>query len=214
MKRFCFLLTGTIAIVILLSSCSPVTLSGWMNPKATEKTVHKVVVWTMFDKVEYRQPFEQAFYQYFTDKGLTCIPAYGFITPDAKYDYKVLEAKFDSLGADAILIVSYRNTDKKDDYVAPVTMAYPDYYYNYYRFYSWGYPMYGPGYNMARTGGYWTTTTVVNLTANLYGNSKDDLIWSGEISITDPQYIDEASAQIARSVLADWKSKGLVNLKK
>ncbi len=213
MKKFYFLLTGTVAIMFFLTSCSPVTLTSWMNPKATEKSIHNVVVLAMFDKVEYRQPFEQAFYQYFNDKGLKCIPSYMFLSPDTKYDYKVLETKFDSLGADAILIVTYRNTQKDKSYVPSSSSVYPDYYYNYYHYYSWGYPMYGPGYNVLRTGGYWTTTTIVNLTANLYGNSKDDLLWTGDISITDPQYIDEASFQIANSVLTDWKSKGLFTKK-
>jgi hypothetical protein len=210
--RVTIVLPGILVILIalFLSSCSPVTLNSYVNPKGTEKTVSHLLVWGMFDKLEYRQPFEQYFTQYFNQKGIKSIGSLAILSPSRKYEYKDLESKFDSLGVDGILIFNYQNTDKNKDYVPPSTAMYPDYYYNYYSYYSWGYPIYSPGYSVVTTGGYWTTTTVVNLTANLYGNSKDDLLWSAQISITDPQFIDEAAIQIARSVYTDFLNKRLI----
>ena len=91
-------------------------------------------------------------------------------------------------------------------------MVYPDYYYNYYNYYSWGYPMYGYGSNVVTTGGYWATTSTVNLHANLYANSNNDLIWTAEIAINDPQYIDEVVVKIASQMYADWQRNGLLKM--
>ncbi len=203
------------AIIILIASafilsCSSVTMTSWMNPKASEKSISKLVVWGMFDKLEYEQPFESTMAGFFNQKGLKSVMGLDVLVPKKKYEYKELEKIFDSIGADAILIFHYKGTDKDQTYVEQTTTVYPDFYYNYYNYYSWGYPTYAPSYGVVSTGGYWTVTTVVNLRANLYGNSKDDLIWTGEIGVTDPQYIDQASADIARNIWSDWKSKNLV----
>ena len=83
-------------------------------------------------------------------------------------------------------------------------------YYNYYNYYAWGYPYYAPGAAVVTNGGYWVTTSTVNLTANLYANSDNALLWTGEISVSDPSYIDEASYEIIGSMYADWLTNGLL----
>ena len=74
-------------------------------------------------------------------------------------------------------------------------------YYNYYNY--WGYPMYTPGYTGVPTGGYWATTKVLNLRANLYTSSSKNMVWSAEIAITDPEYVDEASYSVAQKIYSD-----------
>jgi len=200
---------GFVLVLILAACASPINLTSWVNPKEHEQ-VSKIAVWGMFDKLEYQKPFEQTVTKYLNDKGLKSVEALSFIIPGTKHDFKELESKFDSAGADGILIVTYKGTDKQDSYVPPTTTVYPDYYYNYYGYYSWGYPMYAPGANVITTGGYWVTTSVVNIRANLYANSDNTLLWTADISITDPSYIDEASYQVAGSMYADWVKNGLL----
>lgn len=211
MKNRSCLFTGilTIVTVFLLTGCSPVTLTSWKNPKLNDQ-ISKVVVWGMFNKLEYEKPFEDAMVSYFNTRGLKAMPALDYLDPNVKYEYADLERIIDSLGADGIIIFTYKGTDKEKDYVPPTTAIYPDYYWNYYGYYNWYYPYYGPGYNVITTGGYWTTTTIVNLNANLYGNLKDELLWTASISITDPEYLDSASEDIARSVYQDWIKNNLL----
>jgi hypothetical protein len=201
-----------ILITILFSSCgSSVYLTSWTNPK--EKTqIGNVVVWGMFDKLEYQKPFEQYATSYMNSRGFKAMESLNFISPGKKYDLKDLEKKFDSLGVDGILVVTYKGTDKTQVYVPPTTTIYPDYYYNYYNYYSWGYPMYGYGSNVVTSGGYWATTSTINLSANLYANSNNALIWTGEISISDPEYIDEVSLKVASQIYADWQKNGLLKM--
>jgi len=198
-----------VLMAFLFTSCNPITLTSWTNPKENEK-IENVVVWAMFDKLEYQKPFEQYASNYFNSKGLKAIQSLTFIPPGHKCELSELESKFDSLGVDGILIVTYKGTDKSESYVQPTTMVYPDYYYNYYNYYSWGYPMYAPGYNVVTSGGYWVTTSTVNLKANLYHNTDNGLLWTADITITDPNYVDEVSYNIASDIYADWQKNGLL----
>ncbi|MBC8313973.1 MAG: hypothetical protein ISR57_03840 [Bacteroidales bacterium] len=219
MKKQKLLSFGIIAVLaaFVIAGCSPVTLTSWKNPKENEQ-ISKVVVWGMFKKLEYEKPFEDAMVQYFNTKGLKAIAALDLIDPTKKYEYTELERIVDSVGADAVVIFAYKGTDKEKDYVPPTTTmfpSYPPYYMNYYGYYNYNYPYYGPGYygpgyNMVTTGGYWTTTTIVNLTANLYGNKKDEILWTASVSITNANYIDQAGTDIAKSIYQDWLKDNLL----
>ncbi|MCK9421902.1 MAG: hypothetical protein M0Q38_04840 [Bacteroidales bacterium] len=210
MKKMMFA-PGLLAILIafLFTSCNPITMTTWTNPKENQK-IGNVVVWAMFDKLEYQKPFEQYASNYFNSKGFKSMESLSFIAPGHKFELQQLEKKFDSLGIDGILVVTYKGTDKSQSYVPPTTTVYPDYYYNYYNYYNWGYPMYGMGANVVTTGGYWVSSSTVNIHANLYANSNNDLIWTAEIAIDNPQYIDEISYQIAAQMYADWQKSGLL----
>ncbi len=208
------LLPGTLLILVafLFTSCgSTVDLTSWTNPKENSK-IGNVIVWGMFDKLEYQKPFEQYAVNYFNSKGFKAMESLKFLVPGTKYELSALEKKFDSLGVDGILVITYKGTDKSESYVPQTTSVYPDYYYNYYNYYNWGYPMYGYGANVVTTGGYWATTSTVNLHANLYANSNNGLLWTAEIAITDPEYIDEVTAQVASQIYDDWQKNGLLKV--
>ena len=192
-----------LASSFIIMSCDPITMTSWKNPKENTK-VSNIVVWAMFDKIEYQKPFEQGVANYFNNKGLKTVEGLTFLSPVKKYELPDLEKKFDSIGAEGILIVTYVGTDKTENYVPVTTTLYPDYYYSYYGYYAWGYPMYGPGYGAVTTGGYFATTTVVKLRANLYGNSDNQLLWTSEISLENPEYVDQVSYALAQKIYTDW----------
>ena len=198
-----------VLVAFFFTSCNTITLTSWTNPKEHQK-IGNVVVWAMFDKLEYQKPFEQYATNYFVSKGFKAEESLNFIPPGQKLGLQELEKKFDSLGIDGILVITYKGTDKSENYIPPTTTVYPDFYYNYYNYYNWGYPMYGMGSNVVTTGGYWVSSSVVNLHANLYSNANNGLIWTAEISINDPQYIDQVSYQIAAQMYADWVKNGLL----
>jgi len=209
MKRT-LLWPGCILIALIVTSCSsPITLTSWKNPKENQQ-IGNIMVWAMFDKLEFQKPFEQYASAFFNSKGLKAVESLSFLPPGHKYEMPDLEKKFDSLGVEGILLVTYTGTDKSQSYVPPSTAIYPDYYNNYYGYYSWGYPMYAGGYNVVTSGGYWVTTSTVNLKANLYANSDNLLLWSADITVTDPQYLDEIATRIASQFYADWQRNGLL----
>jgi hypothetical protein len=216
MKIFTKVLSGpmVISFICLYSCAPPVTLTGWKNPQKNQ-TVSKVVVWAMFKRLEYQKPFEEASANLLNSKGLKGMEALKFISPIKKYELPELEKIFHDAGADAVLIFNYKGVDQTKDYVQPTTTYYPDYYGSYYNYYSWGYPAYSSGYNNAvTTGGYEITTTVVNLTANLYSTSDKALLWTGEITVTDPKYVDKSASAIMRNIYSEWVKEKLVRTTK
>ncbi len=201
--------------ILLITSCSPVTLTSWKNP-ADNSQVSKIVNMPLFNKLEYMKPFEQAMDAYFTNQGLKAIGSLDFLNPNTKYPIEEIKKKCDSLGADGILVFAYTGTDKSENYVPPttyVTGGFGGYWGGgYWGGGYWGGGFYGDPYvgGVVTTGGYWTTTSVVNLKASLYTKSSKDPVWTGDITITDPNYVDQAAVSIAQSIFADWKKNNLL----
>ena len=205
-------LLAVVAAFIVTSCGSPITLTSWKNPD-NKTQVGKVAIMPLFEKLEYLKPFEQSMATYFQGKGLKAIGSLDFLNPKIKYPIEDIKRKCDSLGVDGILVFVYKGVDKTENYVPQTTYVTGGGYGGYWGGGYWGAGYYGGGYyggTVATTGGYWTTTSVINLTATLYVRGAPDGIWSGDISITDPQYIDQTAANIAQYIFADWQKYGLL----
>lgn len=202
------------ASAYLLTSCeAPVTLTTWKNPEVRSQ-VSKVVVMPLFEKLEYMKPFEQSMVAYFNGKGLKSIGSLDFLNPNIKYPIDEIKHRCDSLGADAILLFIYKGVDKTESYIPPTT-----YYSGGYGGYGgyWGGGYWGGGYYAApvtTTGGYWTSSSVINLTAKLFVKGSKDPLWTGEIAVTDPKYVDQAANTIASNIYADWQKQNIMKFAK
>jgi hypothetical protein len=200
---------GLLAVVaaFMISSCSsPITLTTWKNPE-NKAQVSKVVIMPLFEKLEYIKPFEQGMDATFEKKGLKAIGSLDFLNPNVKYPIEDIKRKCDSLGVDGILVFVYKGTDKTENYVPQttyVTGGYGGYWGGGY----WGGGYYGGG--VATTGGYWTTTAVIHLTATLYVHGAPEGIWTGDITVTDPEYVDQIAANIGSDIFTDWQKYGLL----
>ena len=53
------------------------------------------------------------------------------------------------------------------------------------------------------SGGYWTSTSTVKLNASLYTHGSKKAIWTGDITVTEPKYVDQASNAIAHCIYSD-----------
>jgi len=155
------------------------------------------------------KPFEQSMVSYFNNKGLKSIGSLEFLNPNTKYPINDIKRKCDSLGADAILLFVYEGTEKSENYVPPTT-----YYAGGYGGYGgyWGGGYWGGGYygGTMTTGGYWSTTSVVKLTAMLYVKGSKDALWTGSISVTDPRYIDQVATAIGQYIYTDWQKENIL----
>ncbi|MEI6682574.1 MAG: hypothetical protein WCO44_08100 [Bacteroidota bacterium] len=204
-----------IATILMVVSCTtPVTMTTYKNPNDNSK-ISKVVVMPLFDKIENIKPFEQSVNAYFNSKGLKSIGSLDFLAPAVKYPIADIKRKCDSLGADAILVVIYQGTDKTESYV-PQTTYVSGGFGGYWGGGYWGGGYYGSPYyaGVVSTGGYWTATHVVNLKASVYTHASKEPLWTAEIKVTDPKYVDEAAMNIARNVYSSWESSGLLKSQK
>ena len=209
-RNIYFGLLALIAVIFIASCSSPVTMTGWKNPDDNTK-LSKVAIMPFFEKLEYVKPFEQAMSKYFNSKGLKCMGSLEFLNPNIKYPIEDIKKKCDSLGIDAILVFMYEGTDKTESYVPQTTYVsggYGGY---------WGGGYYGGGYyggygtSVVSTGGYWTSTSVVNLKAVLYSRaSKKDGMWTATIQVTDPQYVDQVGDNVGRYIYSDWKNNNML----
>jgi hypothetical protein len=221
-RKTYFSLLAVVAAFVVTSCGSPVTLTSWKNPADNSK-ISKVVIMPLFDKLEYIKPFEQSMDAYFNTQGLKALGSLDFLNPDVKYPVADIKKKCDSLGADAILVFVYKGTDKSQSYVPPTTYTtggFGGYWGGGY----WGGGYYGGGFgsgfyggavgfdagSTVTTGGYWTTTSVVNLKASLYTKSSAEAIWTGDITVTDPNYVDQSATTIAQDIYADWQKYDLL----
>jgi hypothetical protein len=191
MKKIIINFTAIMGMVtLLLVSCStPVGITSWKNPQSNAQ-VGNVVVLALFEKLTYSQPFEQQMAAYFNSQNLKCQAAQNFMDPTKQYTNVELKNKLDSVGAEGLLLFSYKGSD-----VAINTTG--GGFYGGYR--GW----YGGG------GQVWTTTTV-NVSAKLYTVNNDQLIWTADMQLTDPSDISASAQQIAQAIIKDWAAKNML----
>jgi len=203
MKKLVLLsgILGMTALMLVLSCSSPISLTSWKDPNDHSR-ISRVVVIPLFSKLEYVKPFEQSMCAYFSQQGLKCIGSLDFLNPGKSYTVEQVKTKIDSLGADAVLIFKYTGTDKEANYV-PAT-----YYGGYGSYWGWGGGFYGGG---VYSGGYWSTTSTINLKSVLYNvKNTAGAVWTADISVTDPQFVDQSALQLAQKIYADWLTSGMV----
>lgn len=189
------------AIFFMFSCGTPVSLTSWKNPQSDQK-VSRVVVMALFGRLDFSKPTEHAVVSYFNGHGLKAIQSLDFLNPTVKYNEEQLRQKIDSAGADGILIFTYKGTDEKQNYV-------PSGYYGYYGG-PWGYGWWGPP---AYSSGYWTTTRLVSVKASLYtAKNPEGAIWTADITVTNPDYVDEAATAIAVKIFEDLGRNQLISV--
>jgi hypothetical protein len=197
-----------IATFFLTSCDAPMSITSTKNPN-NKAQISKVVVMPLFETVEYIKQFEPPMVSYFNSHGLKSIGSMQFLNPDFQYTVDNIKHKCDSLGADGILLVTYEGTANSPSYIPPT-----NYYTGGYADYGgyWGGGYWGAGYfgTTVTTGGYWTTSSVVYLTAKLYTRGSKDPLWTGDIDVNNPKYIDEAGAMVASAIYSDWEKQAII----
>jgi hypothetical protein len=189
-------------ILFFVACAGPVNLTSWKSPDRNAQ-VSKIAVLALFAKLEHIQPFEQSLDSYFASKGLKCIGSLEFLNPTVQYTLDQLKSKIDSLGADGVLVFTYKGTDETQNYIPPTYTGGWGW--------GWGGGYWGGGfYGGMTTGGYWTTTTTINLNTKLYVKDASEAIWTADITVTDPSSTSEAATTIAQKIYADWQKYNLV----
>jgi hypothetical protein len=203
-------LTMILAVAGVIASCNaPMSITATKDPN-NKSQISKVVVMPLFESVKYIKQFEPPMVAYFNSQGLKSIGSMQFLNPEVNYTVDAIKHKCDSLGADAILLIIYEGSANSPSYIPPV-----NYYSGGYGDYGgyWGGGYWGAGYfgTTVTTGGTWTTSSIVYLTGKLYTKGSKDPLWTGEVDVNNPKYIDEASAMVAGAIFSDWKKQGLIN---
>jgi hypothetical protein len=147
------------------------------------------VVLALFDKLTYTQPFEEQLATYFNSQNLKSKKALDFMDPTTQYTNEQLNRKLDSVGADGLLLISYKGKD--------VSVSTTGGFYGGYR--GW----YGGG-------GQVYTTSTFNVSAKLYIVKNDKLIWTADMQLTDPNDVASSAKQVAQAIIKDWAAKNML----
>ncbi len=194
MKPKAFSMLWVAIAALMITSCTTVNLTSWKDPASTAKVQH-VVILTLFERLEYAQPFENQMASYLTDQGLQVTKSLDFMPPNQNMSDDELKAKISGFGADAVLVFSPKGADKSVNYTPPT-------YHGYYRGY-WG-GVY------AASPGYYSESTTYRIQSNLYSATEEKLIWTGDLTTTDPGSIDAAAYEMSRKIYADWVKNQIV----
>lgn len=182
-------------MLFLVSSCTTVNLTSWKDPGATAP-VKSVFVLTLFERLDVTKSFEEYTASTFATGGLTTFKSLDYIAPNQALSAEELEAKVKSLGAETVLVYAPKGKDNTVNYTPPT-------YSGFYGGYRGGIYSVSPGY--------YSESTTYHIQANLYNVADGKLIWTGDLSSTDPTSADAAAYEVAKSIYNDWvKSKLIV----
>lgn len=195
MKKISF---STLLLVIgmawVLSSCTTVNLTSWKDPGTTTQ-INSVFVLTLFEKLEAAKPFEDYSAQTFTTGGLKVFKSMDYIAPNQGITSDQLVAKVKELGAQSVLVYAPKGQDNTVNYNPPT-------YAGFYGGWRGGVYAVNPGY--------YSESTTYHVQANLYLVDGDKLIWTGDMSSTDPTSAESAALEASKAVYNDWVKNGLV----
>jgi hypothetical protein len=195
MKRFSVSLFVLAAgFLFLVSSCTTVNLTSWKDPAVTAP-VKSVFVLTLFEKLDVSKPFEEYTASTFATGGLTTFKSLDYMAPNQGLSADELESKVKSLGADVVLVYAPKGKDNTVNYTPPT-------YSGFYGGYRGGIYSVSPGY--------YSESTTYHIQANLYSVQDGKLIWTGDLSSTDPTSAESAAYEVAKSIYNDWVKNNLV----
>ena len=195
---------------MLLAACSSSTklVTRWHDTQYQGPKLEKVLVIGVFADDLMRRMFEDQFVAELQAMGRAGVASYVYI-PDMKAvdEQKELDEVVARTGADAVLITTLKSIDEKKTQVPPRTewapaypMAYGPGYYGYY--YQAMVPVTRPGYTR--------TDTVARLETRVFSVQDRKLLWAGNTESFNPDSPAKVVRQIARLVVDDMKSAGLI----
>lgn len=202
---------------VLLASCSSTRLISSWSGTIAPNVMDKVIVFSLLSKSDntIQDNFEDAIVANLRSHGANAVSAFDTFGPDAlKKADKDKVAKFVRDGRyTGVLVITLLDKQKNEDYVPPTTTtvavpagpAFIDPWFHPY------YACYNYYYDQVTTPGYWTETTSYVLEARLFNaQDENDAIYIAKTVTTDPSDPQTMSAEFAKTVVSDMKSKGIL----
>lgn len=189
------------AFALGLAACGPATRieKSWREPTATKKMTdyQKVLVVCFAQSESARRNAEDDIVRSMGGRG---VASYGYsIMADKSKGRDAITEAIKKDGFDAAIVTRLIDKEKETSFV-PGTVTYP-YYRNFWGYYGWGYGAY-------TTPGYYVENHVYYVETNVYDLEKDQLVWSGVTSTTNPGKLDRAVNEIAGVVKRQMRVDG------
>lgn len=203
------------SLVLLVTACGPsVDVTGsWKNPEAKPvQEYNKVMVNAMVANEQTKRALEDAIENQLEAIGVTSTKGHELFptmfTDRFNNDKDEMLQKIQETDNDAILTVSLLDKETETRYVQGTGGPYrPMGTYSWYGSF-WGYHDYY--YPMVYDPGYYTTTKVYYIEANLYDAENERLVWSAQTETYDPAELDEFSENFADAIVSQLNDEELI----
>jgi len=119
MKKAIFLLF----LIPLFTSAQVKT--HWKDARFLSSPVENIMVFSQFNNSELRAEVEEAMVSALEAKGISAVGASAVFNYDSLYLYSTMERKFDSVGADGIMIIKMLEERSADMYIQPEELIPP-----------------------------------------------------------------------------------------
>jgi len=206
--------TVFISVCLLgLISCSSNTkmYERWHDKDYTGAKLKKVLVVGLFKDDIQRRSFEANFVKQVDPSGKKAVAGYTLMPEEKDFDDKEeLLAAVNKVGADSVLITSFKGVIEKDREVAPRVDYVPRMGAGYGR-YGYGYRgYYGSTYEAVYRPGYTVTDTIVQLETRVYSVETEKLVWAGKTKSVNASSGEKIVNELVKLLVKDMKESGLI----
>lgn len=188
--------------LMVLQGCSSTKLvTSWTDKDYQGEKLHKVLVIGMVRDDLMRRHFEDQFVGKLVQDGREAEASYVYMP--SLQDYKEegrLETLVRKIGADAVLITTLKDVEKRKKYVPPRVDYVPSLYGGYGYYVQSMQPIYTPGYER--------TDKVVQLETKVFSVKTGKMIWAGATESFNPSSTGKIIDELVRLVVSDMKKAG------
>ncbi len=202
MKTSIFGRMAMVSLVVLLGGCStgPRIVSEWSNPSYGAGLFKRVMVAGPGGETSVRRNFEDEFLVQLRAAGVDALPSYLYMSQDPAVDENKLKEAARKAGADALLFARSVRVETKVE---------PGGFSPYTSFGWWG------GNFGASWGGYFGAPSPTHYNeytseTTLYDIPKNDIVWTGTITTTEPESVRTAIRSYVEVVMKTLDEKNLI----
>jgi len=202
-----------VASLLSISACSTQTklYERWHDKEYSGPKLEKVLVLGVFKDDLQRRIFEELFTSGVNAEGKNAIAGYTLMPEDEDFDSKEDIARaVKKVGADSVLITSYKGVIEKQrevaprvDYVPRMGMSYGRYGYGYRGYYGSTYAaVYRPGYTVV--------DKIVQLETRVFSVKNEKLVWAGKTKTVNASSAEDVVEELVQIIIKDMKESALI----
>lgn len=198
--QFLLLLTFIILISVFLAGCDKSkVIHSWADPDASGYSFTKPIAVAAFKDKQLRETTEDAIVR--NIKKVKAFPSYLVLKEGEMDDVEAAKKRLLADGYDGAVVMRLAWIENKADFVAA---TYPNYYYNYWSYYStsWSGAPYSPAYVRE--------DRIVQIETTLFSITDNKLLWVGVSESKNPESVSNLVDEIAEVIGKELRKKGII----
>ena len=198
-----FALTATLVLTLANCVASTKLISSWRAPDAQPLNMggKKVAAIVISSNQSMSRGAEVSLAREISARGAIGMPGYGIIPEEERADSNKVQARLESNGIEAVVVMRPVSKEKQVNYVPGASY--------------WGGPMYGGGFygyygHGYASPGYLTTDTIITVETLVYDLKPNKLVWAGMSQTFNPAHLDTFITELAHTAAIELERQGLI----